>query len=113
MTGPGTLRPTAVLAVAAAAEIAVLSSPRDALGRAAVLLFLLVGPGAALVPLLRLDDGMGELLLMVALSVVLDLLVATTLVLTRAWSPTAAMGVLLTVAAGGAIAQVVRAGRAP
>jgi hypothetical protein len=107
------LRPAAVLAMAAAAEIAVLSARHDLVGRTVVLLFLLLGPGAALVPLLRLGDGMGELLLMIALSLSLDLLVALMLVLTRAWSPTAAMGLLLAVAAGGAIAQVARTGRAP
>lgn len=71
-----------------------------------VLLFLTVGPGLALVGLLHVQDPLEELLLVVGVSLVLDLLVAESLVLGSAFSPDTCMPMLMAIAIGGALAHV-------
>ena len=84
----------------------------------ATLSFLLVGPGLALVPLLRLDGVLAPAVAVVAASVVLDGVIAETLVLARAWSPTLGLGILVTMKyalrapAAAAIRSSVRTGSA-
>jgi hypothetical protein len=77
----------------------------------ATLSFLLVGPGLALVPLLRLDGVLAPAVAVVAASVVLDGVIAETLVLARAWSPTLGLGILVTITLLGAALQIVVASR--
>jgi hypothetical protein len=94
--------PVALLALAAAAALLFLV-PTPGPARAAVeLLFVTLGPGIALVRLVRLESLLAELMLGIALSLVLAGLVSGTFLYLGAWSPGAILGVLVTVAAGGA-----------
>src|SRR5919197_5513768 len=73
--------------------------------------FLLVCPGMAFVPLLRLAGGLTAVTLALALSIALDTLVAETMVLTRTWSPAGALGVLMGISMAGAGRQLLPAPR--
>jgi hypothetical protein len=72
-----------------------------------VLWFLAAAPGLALVPLLRLGDRLGEIVLVLALSVGCDLAVALLLFWLDAWTLGAALTVLAAVCVAGAVAQLV------
>jgi hypothetical protein len=95
---PSAAAPGVALALALATAVAVSAGATGAARVAPVGLFLLLGPGLALVGPARLNDRFAELLLAVAASLVLDLLVAEALVLAGRWSADAALGVLLAVA---------------
>ena len=74
--------------------------------RAAVTLaFMAAGPGMALMGLLRLDDLLLELSLALALSLVLETIVALAMLLLKRWVPSAGLIVLEVVAVIGALAQ--------
>jgi hypothetical protein len=91
-----------VLAVALMAAAGGSSTPRTAI----VVWFLLTGPGLALTPLLRLNDRWAEWTVVVAISVSLDTLVATTFLYAGAWSPLAAFCVLAATSLAGAALQL-------
>lgn len=57
--------------------------------------FLLICPGMAFIPLLRLKDAAHELILAVALSLALDLIVAAALLYTGLWFPPFIMAILI------------------
>jgi hypothetical protein len=106
------LAPAIVLAAALAAAVAVaLSDGPSPLRTGAVLTFLALGPGLALVPLIGLDDAWSELTLALAVSLALDTTVAGALVYAGIWSPAIALAVLIAVSLVGAGIQVARAGR--
>jgi uncharacterized membrane protein len=68
--------------------------------------FLLVCPGMALVPLLQLGEAWVEVPLALALSIGLDTVVAETLVLTRHWSPSGALALLVGISLAGGLLQL-------
>jgi hypothetical protein len=91
-----------VLAVALMAAAGGSSTPRTAI----VVWFLLTGPGLALTPLLRLNDLWAEWTVVVAISVAIDILVATAFLYAAAWSPSAVFWVLAAVSLAGAAVQL-------
>jgi hypothetical protein len=68
--------------------------------------FISVCPGLALVRLLRLADGWSEMAVSLALSITLGVMVATALVYTGWWSPTAGLAILSVISLGGALLQL-------
>jgi len=109
MTDRSLIRPIAVLAGAALAALVVWGSVTPALRGPVVLAFLLVGPGMALVHLLRLRDPLAEMCLAVALSIALDTLVASAFLYAGAWSPSTILVALIAVAVFGAGSDLVTA----
>lgn len=107
--------PIAVIVAAVAAVALVVADAGGAARHVVVLAFLMLGPGLAVVGLLRLGDPVAELAIGVALSVVIDGLVASASMYAGVWSPE---GFLIAVA-GIAIAcsalglALVRGERAP
>lgn len=74
-----------------------------------VLAFALLGPGAALVPLLGLRDPLGEFTLVLGASLALDVVVACVLLYAHAWAPRAGLIILALVALAGASGQLLMA----
>jgi hypothetical protein len=106
------LAPAIVLAASLAAAAAfALSGGPSPLRTAAVLTFLALGPGLALVPLIGLNEAWSELTLALAVSLALDTTVAGALVYAGIWSPAIALAVLIAVSLVGTSIQLVRAGR--
>jgi len=77
----------------------------DAIRAGATLAFMAMGPGMALMGLLRLDDLLLELSLALALSLVLETILAMALLLLKHWVPADGLIVLELVAVIGALAQ--------
>ena len=77
----------------------------DAIRAGATLAFMAMGPGMALMGLLRLDDLLLELSLALALSLVLETIIAMALLLFRHWVPSHGLIVLEVLAGVGALAQ--------
>ena len=77
----------------------------DAIRAAVTLAFMAAGPGMALMGLLRLDDLLLELSLALALSLVLETIIAMAMLLLNRWVPSAGLGVLEVVAVLGVLAQ--------
>ncbi len=102
------LWPAGVAASTAAAVAATaLALPNP--GRAVLVFwFLLACPGLAIVPLFGVRRRTTELMLAVAASLVLDTLVAETMVLAKLWSPTAGLAILAALSFGGAAYQLKR-----
>jgi hypothetical protein len=71
-----------------------------------VVVFALVGPGAAVVPLLRLRDPLGEFTLAVGVSLAADVAVATAMLYAHAWSPEAGLAILALLTLVAAAGQV-------
>lgn len=69
--------------------------------------FMLVCPGMAFVPLLRLHDPAAEWSLAVALSLALNMIVAMVLLYAGRWSPEWALAIVIALCAGGAAMQIV------
>ena len=97
--------PLIVLALAGAAGSAVMLGLGNPMRSLFVLPFLAVGPGLALVPLMRLD-GWAGLTLAVGLSLALEALVSTIMIYASIWSPEATLAVLVLVSLVGATAQL-------
>jgi len=74
-----------------------------------VAVFLLLGPGLAVVGLLGIKDPWELLALAFGLSVALDTAVALVLVYVTGWDPGAGLAVLVAIGIAGALAQAVRA----
>ena len=72
--------------------------------------FLLVCPGMALVPLLRLQDGITELVLGIGVSVALTALVAIGCLYAGFWSPNGILALLIGETLIGAMAQLLAPG---
>ncbi len=70
------------------------------------LTFLLVGPGLAWVRCLRLGDRATEWTIAVVASLGIDVAVATTLLTTGLWTPTAALGTLVAITIAGGMLDV-------
>ncbi len=70
--------------------------------------FLLICPGYAFIPLLRLHSGWIQLPVGLALSIAIDTIVAETLVLARLWSPLGALIIICGIAFAGIALQSFR-----
>ncbi|MEA2254281.1 MAG: hypothetical protein QOG35_326 [Solirubrobacteraceae bacterium] len=103
----------AVAASALAAAGAALAGLPAPVRAPLVIGFLLLGPGMAFVPLLRLHDAVAELTLALALSLALDTLVAVTMLYAGAWSPVGSLLALAGLALAGAGLQRGLAGGMP
>jgi hypothetical protein len=75
--------------------------------------WLLFAPGLAIVPLLRVADGLLALVVAIAASVALETVVATTLVYGGLWSPALAFAIVLAVTVAALAIQVVSTRRLP
>ena len=102
----------AVVAVAAvvAPALALAGAPA-AVRLPVVLVFLLLGPGMAFVPLLGLGDPVAELTVAVGISLAVDLTVALAMHYAGAWSPPATLVVVAALALGGAALQLAKEAR--
>ena len=69
------------------------------------LFFLLLCPGMAIVRLLETGDPVADLTLAIALSIALDVIVAGALLYAGAWSPNAALGILMAITVGGVLLE--------
>jgi uncharacterized membrane protein (GlpM family) len=77
----------------------------DAIRAAVTLAFMAAGPGMALMGLLRLDDLLLELSLALALSLVLETIIAMAMLLLNRWVPAAGLAVLEVLTVIGVLAQ--------
>jgi hypothetical protein len=68
--------------------------------------FLLICPGMAFVQLLQIRDSVNELVLAVALSLVLDLIVATAILYAGFWSPELILAILICLSLVGVLCQL-------
>jgi hypothetical protein len=86
----------------AAAAVVAAAAPLPSGVRIAILMaFLLLGPGLALSPLIELRDRFSVLLVGVALSLAIDIGVATAMVLADRWMPVTAVVLLAAVCMSG------------
>ena len=102
--------PAAILLSAAGAGVASAAAVPAAIRAPVVLWFLLACPGMAYVRLLRLRDELAEWMLAVALSLALDLLVASAMLYAGSWAPDRILLVIIGLSAVGALLQVVPPG---
>jgi hypothetical protein len=96
------------LALAAVALAATVAPAGGDVRLAAVLPFLLLAPGLALIPLVRLSERLAQFMLGVALSLTLDVL-AGQVMLVLGWHPAAAVAALAVICLGGVALQRARA----
>ena len=104
------LRPAVVLASLGVLAVVVAAGIGAPLQPLAAVWFLLVCPGLALVPLIRIGDPWEEIALALGVSVALDIVVATALMYADAWSPALIVGVLAAISIAGAALQLRDAG---
>lgn len=76
-----------------------------------VLAFAVLGPGAAVVPLIGLRDPLGEFTLAVGVSLAADVAVASAMLYAHAWAPQRGLEILVIVTLAAAGVQLVTAGR--
>jgi hypothetical protein len=100
------LRPAVVLLLCALGAGATLGGIAPGVRVVALLLFLLFGPGVALVGLLRIGEGWRELTLVIGVSLAVDLMVVTVLAYSGARGSGAALAALIGIAVVAAGAQV-------
>jgi hypothetical protein len=105
------LRPAVVAALSVVAVLAAAAAVDPVVRVIALLLFLIFGPGLALVGLLRLRDVWRELSLVIGVSLALDLVVVSAFAYGGNRSSGTALAVLIGIAVIGAVGQVLR--RAP
>jgi hypothetical protein len=105
------LRPAVVAALSVGAVLAAAAAVDPVVRVIALLLFLIFGPGLALVGLLRLRDVWRELSLVIGVSLALDLVVVSAFAYGGNRSSGTALAVLIGIAVIGAVGQVLR--RAP
>jgi len=85
--------------------------PRSPLRAATTVVFFLVAPGLAVVPLLGVRDGFARYALIVAVSIAADMLVANSILYAGVWSPRLGMTALAGLSVAGALAQLALANR--
>lgn len=100
------LWPTLLLFSAMATWIVYALLPSMALRPLIVLWFLLVCPGMALVRFLRLREPIAEWTLAIAMSLVLDALVASVQLYAGRWSPPLSLNILIGLCVAGALVQL-------
>jgi len=81
-------------------------APASTIRLLVAILFLLISPGMALVPLLQLSDRMNELMLGIALSLTMDALLAAAALYAGMWNPGGVLAVLIGLSMLGAGLQV-------
>jgi len=106
MIRPDRVWPVAIMLSAAFVGALAVGGAGPPLRPIAILGFLAVCPGMAIIRLLQLEDVLTELTLAVALSIALDSLVAGTMLYVGWWSPSWALGLLLGVSVLGAACQL-------
>jgi hypothetical protein len=112
LTGSGPwLRPVIIGALSLVALIAVEAAIDPFARVVALLLFMIFGPGLALVGLLGIRDVWRELSLIIGVSLALDLVVVSALVYGGIRSSEAALVVLVGIAVAGAVGQFVSRAR--
>lgn len=97
--------PSAVMVWALAADVIVAYGAGNPWQSAIVLPFLCVGPGLALVPLLRVGGWTG-LTLAVGVSLAMDALVPTAMIYAGVWSPDATLAILVVLSILGGAGQL-------
>ena len=103
--------PLVVFVSTAAAGIAAIDGGGSDAHTIAIVLFVLVCPGLALVPLFGLDEVWAEVTLALAVSVTVSTALATALLFAGLWSPPAVFIGLATISLAGAALQLRRARR--
>ena len=103
------LWPATILLSAAAIGLIVFAGVAAPARPFVALWFLLMCPGMALVRLLRVNGLAIQLTLAIALSLVLDSLVAIVMIYTGTWAPAAGLMVLIGISVFGAVLQAVSA----
>jgi hypothetical protein len=68
--------------------------------------FLLFCPGLAVIPFFHFEDGMSEVVLALAFSIVLDTIVALTMVMAKIWSPFWGLSLIITLSVLAAFVQL-------
>lgn len=106
MSGRAQAWPIAILLSAAAVGGLAVGGVGTPLRPIVTLGFLAVGPGLAIVRLLRIGDFLTEIVLSVAFSLALSTLVAGTMLYAGLWSPGWSLGLLLAVSGIGAALQL-------
>ncbi len=106
------LWPVVIILTALAAGLLTITNTANPVRIAVDMWFLLVCPGMMLVRFLNLREPLIEWTLAVALSVVVDALVASAMLYTGRWSPTGAFAILLGFTVVGALVQEIYAFRA-
>jgi len=96
---------TAILLALVAAVVMLAGAPTP-LRATVVFIFLLLGPGMALVTHLNVQNAWTELTVGVAASLALDTILATFLVEVRLWQPTVAVLLLGALAVAAGVAQI-------
>ena len=87
--------PLIILASAALIAVYLLEDLQNPLRPWLAFWFLLICPGMAFVPLLRINNWMSELVIALSLSIAIDTIVATIAVLTKVWSPEIMLTILI------------------
>jgi hypothetical protein len=95
-----------LLAATAALQALSSSGSLDAVRGGVTLLFMAAGPGMAIMGLLRLDDLLLELSLALALSLVLETIIAMAMLILKHWVPTDGLIVVEVLTAIGALGQI-------
>jgi hypothetical protein len=98
--------PIIITASVAVVEVIVCNDITTFMRPIATLWFVAFCPGMAFVHLLRLRDAFSEAVLAVALSLVLALLVAATMLYLGLWSPKVILMILITLSMAGVCAQL-------
>lgn len=103
---PGKIKPLIVLALSGSVIVLYLLPEAPVLRPLIVLGFLLVGPGLAIVPFMRLPDLARELTLGLALSLALDISLTLIFLYSGAWSIVWMFAILLIISISGALIQL-------
>jgi hypothetical protein len=101
-----TYAPLAGLATLLAATIVVLSDAGEPWQPLFALLFLALGPGLCLVPLIGLDDPQAELVLVLPVSLMVGMLTSAALFYSGTWSSDRELALLAAICLAGVAAQL-------
>lgn len=101
------------IAVASVTFVPALSNLSTGLRLCVTLWFLLICPGMAFIPLLRLSNASGEWTLAIAISLALDTLVAEFMLYTERWSPPSILLILICLSLIGLLLQLLLLRQAP
>ena len=106
MIGRLAVPPLVVFALAWAAELVTRVGAGNPFRSIVVIGFLLLGPGLAVVPLLRIP-AWPRLTLAIGLSLAVDILVSTGMTYAGIWSPDGILAMLVLISLIGAVAQLI------
>jgi len=103
--------PFVILGLTGLVAVLVSMAPASPLRTATTVLFFLVAPGLAVVPLLGVRDGFARYALVLAVSIAADMVVAEAMLYAGVWSPRLGMTVLTGLSVAGALTQVAMVSR--